>query len=47
MNTAQELLVPNMRYGKIVAVSADGKRFWSYFDQGGKLQGIKQFDWVE
>lgn len=47
LETATDLVAPSFRYGKIVAVSDDGKQFWSYFDQGSKLKGIKQFDWTE
>ena len=48
-DTGKDILMPDAKYGYIITVDAEGKRFWSLFGSGegkGRRYGVKQFDWA-
>jgi|GEM_PF-1820413 hypothetical protein len=48
LDTMADHVFSDPRFGRIVKVSDDGKRFWSYFEtEKGKFKGIKEFSWVD
>ena len=49
-DTGKDVVEPDSRYGSIIIVSEDGKRFWSLFGEGEGTErryGLKQFDLVQ